>query len=70
MNISKTLIATALSVGMIGATATAFAHHAKAPQVIRSSQACDDYATDNTNWRTGHRGTALPLVASVLPLAA
>lgn len=60
MNISKTLIASALSIGMIGtttATASAFSPTPAYPLVVRSAQACDMYAKDYANWRAGHRGT-------------
>ena len=58
MNITRTLLAATVSLGMIGATTVAAsAHHAPAPQVVRSSQACDMYARDYANWRAGHRGT-------------
>ncbi len=50
----KTLIASALTVGMIaGTTATASAHQ---PVVVISAEACDSYATAYANGHVGPRG--------------
>jgi hypothetical protein len=59
MNISKTLIAATLAVGVVGATTvTASASpFAPQPQVIRTAAMCDDYAKEYANWTAGHRGT-------------
>ena len=53
MNITRTLLAATVAVGMIGATtATASAYN---PGPARSPAACDQYAKDYANWAVGNR---------------
>ena len=51
--LSKILVASALCVGMIGATT---ATSSASPLIVRSPAACDSYSKDYANLVAGHRG--------------
>ncbi len=58
MNISKTLIAATLAVGVVGATtvtASASPFAPPQPTVYRTADMCDAYAKDYANQRDGNR---------------
>jgi hypothetical protein len=59
MNITKTLIAATLAVGVVGTStiAASASPFTPAPVVIRTADACDAYAKDYANWRAGNRTT-------------
>ena len=62
MTITKTLLAATLSLGVIGTATAANAspfNPAPYPVVAPSPQACDAYARNYANYRTGNRGVRI-----------
>lgn len=57
MNISKSLIAATLAIGVVGATTVTASASPFGPQplVLRTADMCDDYAKDYANQRAGNR---------------
>ena len=55
MNISRTLLAASVAIGMIGATTASASAYGTPPAPTRSPAFCDQYAKDYANWSVGNR---------------